>query len=382
MITKLKIFNFKAHYNTELDIGPLTVLAGVNSSGKSSVLHALLLLRQSFRKGRLDTGLDLNKPLCVIGNGYDALSRDVKDDAISFAVEDDSGEKCTWKFDLTGKWDDTFIPLIQKVSLPPNIQQSSLFTNDFQYLSASRWANRRLYPMDTYAVETEKQISLEYGQGELVAHFLHHYGNHRDFDVRLDNVLHSSCPSKKLLEQTIAWEGEVSPRVTMTLEKITGNTIKVEYGYTKGGDSPAIKGLMVENVGFGLSYSLPVITALLSASPGSLLIIENPEAHIHPQGQSKIAELIALAAQGGAQVIVETHSDHILNGILVACKKFENGERGIDRNLVKIYHFTRDEDKHCANAEPITILEDGKIDKQPKGFFDQTENDLSYLLGF
>jgi predicted ATPase len=75
MITKLKIANFKSHLNTELNMGALTVLTGINSSGKSSVLQSLLLLRQSFKNSRLGAGLDLNRPLCDIGNGYDALSR-------------------------------------------------------------------------------------------------------------------------------------------------------------------------------------------------------------------------------------------------------------------------------------------------------------------
>ncbi|MDR1023283.1 MAG: AAA family ATPase [Prevotellaceae bacterium] len=63
MIIKLKIANFKSHKNTELNTGNLTVLTGINSSGKSSVLQSLLLLRQSFKKGRLSEGLDLNEPL-------------------------------------------------------------------------------------------------------------------------------------------------------------------------------------------------------------------------------------------------------------------------------------------------------------------------------
>ncbi|MDR2692581.1 MAG: AAA family ATPase [Dysgonamonadaceae bacterium] len=67
MIIKLKIKNFKSHKNTELNTGNLTVLTGINNSGKSSVLQSLLLLRQSFKKGRLNEGLDLNEPLCEVG---------------------------------------------------------------------------------------------------------------------------------------------------------------------------------------------------------------------------------------------------------------------------------------------------------------------------
>jgi predicted ATPase len=63
------------------------------------------------------------------------------------------------------------------------------------------------------------------------------------------------------------------------------------------------------------------VVACLAASPGSLLLLENPEAHLHPRGQTAMAELIARTAAAGAQVIVETHSDHVLNGVRLAVKR-------------------------------------------------------------
>ena len=122
--------------------------------------------------------------------------------------------------------------------------------------------------------------------------------------------------------------------------------------------------------------------ALLTASANSLIIIENPEIHLHPHGQSELAKLIARTAQMGAQIIIETHSDHIINGILVATKQFENGEKGVDRNKVQLLNCKKDDVTQTAEVTPINIIGDGKIDVQPEGFFDQTEKDLSYLLGF
>lgn len=372
MITKLKISNFKSHLDTELNMGPLTVLTGMNSSGKSSVLQTLLLLRQSFKKGRLDGGLDLNKPLCEIGKAYDALSRLAKNDTVIFTVS--AGDEYKWEFDAANVLDKTFIPVSSGTaqSVPKSYLRLPLFTHDFQYLSALRWANRSSYPMDSYAVEIEKQLSLECGQGELVAHFLDCFstGKHRDFEIQLHKVLHPCCPSTKLLDQTIAWENEVSPRVTMTVQKRVENVI-VEYGY----DKTEVKGLRAENVGFGLSYSLPVIVALLSATPNSLIIIENPEAHLHPRGQSKLAELIALAAQSGVQVIIETHSDHIFNGIRksIAAKKS-------DANHVKVHYFELSKDNVSESTE-IQLSDKGRILNYKKGLFDQFDEDLDELLG-
>lgn len=73
MLTKLIISNFKSHLHSEIDTRNLTVLTGINGCGKTSLIQALLLLRQTNMKGRLRDGLDLNTPLCKIGIGNDAL---------------------------------------------------------------------------------------------------------------------------------------------------------------------------------------------------------------------------------------------------------------------------------------------------------------------
>lgn len=373
MITKLKITNFKSHKNTELNTGNLTVLTGFNSSGKSSILQSLLLLRQSFKKGRLDSGLDLNVPLCDVGNGNDALCRSAEKEIIGFSLEVDFNVQYVFNFNVNDKYEDTFLPREKTMDLP-SLQQLAIFSNNFQYISSARWANLNLYPMDTYAVETEKQISLNYGQGELVAHFLNYYGEHRDFEVKLEKILYPGTSSLKLLDQVVAWEREISPRVGLkTIKKI--DKISIEYEYRSTGNARPIQNIQSKNVGFGISYSLPVVVALLSAEPGTLLLIENPEAHLHPSGQSKLAELIALAAQNGVQIIIETHSDHIFNGVrkAIASKK-------IDKKNVKIHYFELDSTNRSIGTE-IQISDNGRILDHKKGLFDQFDDDLDELLG-
>jgi predicted ATPase len=355
-------------------MGALTVLTGVNSSGKSSVLQSLLLLRQSFKKGRLSFGLDLNAPLCDIGNGNDALYRFSETETINFSLEVNRVEQFDFNFNVKGKYEDTFLPHDKTMTLQPALMQLPLFSNSFQYISSSRWANMNLYPMDTYAVETERQISLNYGQGELVAHFLNCYGEHRDFEVKSDLLLHPCSSNKKLLKQVVAWEREISPRVGLKTVRKT-DKVSIEYDYKGNGDNPPTQNLQSGNVGFGISYSLSVVVALLSAGQGDLLLIENPEAHLHPRGQSRLAELMALAAQSGIQLIIETHSDHIFNGICkaIAAKK-------VDGENVKVHYFELD-DKNSSISTEIKISERGRILNHKKGFFDQFDDDLDELLG-
>jgi predicted ATPase len=376
MITRLKIANFKSHKNTELNTGNLTVLTGINSSGKSSILQSLLLLRQSFKKGRLSEGLDLNKPFCEIGFGADALFRHATDNhIISFELEGENKEIWDFKFNVEDRFDATFLPAVDRKNT--DLQKSSLsvlFSNDFQYISSSRWANINSYPPDNYAVETERQLSLENGQGELAAHFLNYFGENKNFEIKDNSILHPNSSNPKLLEQVIEWEREISPRIGIKSYKKTDG-FEIEYEYKGGGDNSPLQNLKTKNVGFGISYSLPVVVALLSARKGALLIVENPEAHLHPRGQAKLTQLMALVAQSGVQIFVETHSDHIFNGIRKAIL-----QKRIDKKKVKVHFFELDEENISYNTE-IQFSDNGRILNYKEGLFDQFDNDLDELLG-
>ena len=107
------------------------------------------------------------------------------------------------------------------------------------------------------------------------------------------------------------------------------------------------------------------------------IVIENPEAHIHPSGQAKLMDLICLAAQNGVQFLIETHSDHIVNGLLVATKR-----NVISPEQSRIYYFDREEESHATKSHLLAVLADGKIKNAPKGFFDQIDKDMSTLMGF
>ena len=86
--------------------------------------------------------------------------------------------------------------------------------------------------------------------------------------------------------------------------------------------------------GFGITQILPIIVAALSIPKGDLLLIENPEVHLHPAGQALMGQFLAEVAHSGIQVIVETHSDHILNGIRRAIKVGKHTGRGCSASLL------------------------------------------------
>jgi predicted ATPase len=131
------------------------------------------------------------------------------------------------------------------------------------------------------------------------------------------------------------------------------------------------------SVGFGITYVLPVLVAVLSSAPGSIVLVENPEAHLHPKGQVRIGELLARAAAIGIQVIVETHSDHVLNGIRLAV---HSGK--IEPESVAFHYFSRVEEagRVRASVESPKIDKDGRLDRWPEGFFDEWDKSLERLL--
>jgi predicted ATPase len=128
-------------------------------------------------------------------------------------------------------------------------------------------------------------------------------------------------------------------------------------------------GIRPPNMGFGVSYALPIIVAGLLARPGALFVVENPEAHLHPAGQSRMGRFLGRVAGAGVQVIVETHSDHVVNGIRLAAVE----DLTIATDAV-IVHFLGE-----GEAVTIEMTEKGGMTEWPPGFFDQLDDDLGRL---
>ncbi len=377
MITQLGIKNFKSHRETSLSLSRLNILSGLNGVGKSSILQSLLLLRQSYMKNRLHEGVDLNKPLCNIGLAVDALYQYAQNDIICFEIESNQQIETDWQFHCSNL-ESTFIGLDNKPDMT-KLSQLSLFNNNFQYLSAARLGPQENYPKDSYSVEKCRQISSELGKCELTAHFLHYYGKKEK--INFENLKYPKSQFDDLSFQTDAWCNEISHNINVIV-KDNKTSFEIKYQFNLENNQFPTNEFKSDNVGFGISYALPIIVAVLSADKDSILLIENPESHLHPQGQAKLAELMALAAHNGVQILLETHSDHIINGTLVAIKKFQTEQKGISNENVRIFYFDRDESTHATQTIQIPVSEDGHIKKAPKGFFDQIERDMEIMMGF
>jgi predicted ATPase len=151
--------------------------------------------------------------------------------------------------------------------------------------------------------------------------------------------------------------------------------VNLQYSFVTGDDRS--NEYRSTSVGFGITYVLPVLIAALSARAGSILIVENPEAHLHPRGQARMGELLARVASTGVQVIVETHSDHVLNGIRLAVHG-----RMFDPERIAMHFFSRRREagRTRSRFESPTIDKDGRLDRWPDGFFDEWDKSLERLL--
>ncbi|MBE9215608.1 AAA family ATPase [Plectonema cf. radiosum LEGE 06105] len=151
MIRWLRLINFKAFENQLFEFRPLTLFSGLNSTGKSSVLQSLLLLRQSHQQELLEElGLALNGDLVRIGNAQDAFCESAQEDYIEFEIICENGIKGIWRFnyELDKKETDLLDLDFSSSTKPDNsIYQSSIFNKNFHYLQAERIGPRLVNEM-------------------------------------------------------------------------------------------------------------------------------------------------------------------------------------------------------------------------------------------
>ena len=368
MITNLKIRNFKCFGDLSLDFGKLTLLSGLNGMGKSTIIQALLLLRQSYQQGLLpNEGITLNGELANIGMSIDALYTDANEQKILIGLESNDDLYAEWTFDWERETE--VLPLVSK-KVNPKIFDINLFSNNFCYVAAERIGPRKFFEMSAFKVKKLGQIGTK---GEYSMHFLSINQNEKIANIR---VAHPKGEKNTLISQVEAWMQEIRPGTRINIEPHSKmDLLNLTFAFEhKRSVSPYFRST---NVGFGITYTLPILIALISAKPGSLVVLENPEAHLHPQGQAKLGELIALASSGGVQTIIESHSDHVLNGIRLATYLGK-----IEPNDIFFHFFEQDRqaDDFKVNILSPKITRNGRIDKWPTGFFDVWDDYLEKFI--
>ena len=136
-----------------------------------------------------------------------------------------------------------------------------------------------------------------------------------------------------------------------------------------------VLGNAATNVGFGITYALPILVSGLTVPEGGMLLVENPEAHLHAKAQSNMGYFLARMAAAGVRVIIETHSEHIVNGIR---RMIVEGKSEMSQKDMTIYFFVNTNEKK--NIIEITTVEIGNLSEFPVDFFDQVRQDMAELM--
>lgn len=375
MIDGIRLENFKAFKGVPLRFRAFNLLAGLNGAGKSSAIQSLLLLRQSFQSGDLELGrLKLNGPLVEIGTPSDLLFVDAESDEIGIAVEYD-GEEAGFSFKivrdeasrdeaahvlLSGKGNEASAARLRSKPL--------LMTGGaFQYLCAERFGPRKFTPMSDSNV-----AEFDLGKhGEYTLHFLSRYG--KSLLLKPDDARFAQGVPERLIDQVDHWLQEISPGAHLELQEVRGADLMISgFAFDRPKDTQT-RPFRATNVGFGLSYTLPVLTALLAAPRGALVVIENPEAHMHPRGQTRLGQLCALAAADGVQVIIETHSDHVMDGARIEVRS------GVLSPDDAVFHYF---ERRKGEGRVVTpkLDREGRLSEWPEGFFDEHRRNTAALI--
>ena len=371
MLRSIHLTNFKCFERLDLDCTSLNLLCGLNGMGKSSVIQALLVLRQSFETGELlDGRLVLGGERIDLGAGSDVLFEDAEHDVLGFGLKRDDTPPL-WELSFAYSETADQLEAVPASSseyveyVPKEWRGVAPFGGQIVYVNAERVGPRKSYPLSEVLARRG-----DFGaRGEYAWNYL---SSHWSDLLPVDDPRHGAERRRRLLDVVDRWLQHVCPGVRLRLDEVrAADAIIARYSFDREGDV-ATRPYRATNVGFGLSYALPVVLALL-AEPGALCLIENPEAHLHPRGQTKLAELAARAASAGVQVFAETHSDHFIDGVRIAVR-----DGLIAPENTAFHYFERVGGKTVVSSPAID--RDGRLSHWPAGFFDQHEENLARLI--
>lgn len=365
MLDNIYIENFKCFKKQNIPMAPLTLFTGFNAAGKSSAIQTLLLGAQIQRSAEGEYAASLNGSLVKLGTVGDVRCHygSGKDICISYSSGDDSLEL---NLDASHR-KETSLGFKSKWS---GYNKDNVYSklHKLVYVSATRNGTLDVYPVpkDSFPIHADVGDCGQYAPWWLEKCI--------DDEV-CSKRLNKSESATSLRAQLNAWASELFPGAEAVVEKLENLPLvklSMRTSLQQQYKRPA-------NIGYGLTYAFPILVAGLLAHKKQILIVDSPEAHLHPLGQSKIGYFLGTISAAGVQVICETHSDHVLNGIRLAV-----ADATISNTDVAIHFFQphRNDNDEAPLITSPQIDSKGSLNNWPDGFFDQTDKDLAKLNGW
>lgn len=399
MISQISLEHFKCFERLTLPLGSLTLLSGVNASGKSSIIQALSLLHQSVVDAEWSGSLVLDGSTQTLGTDKDIIDKVYGRGAFGVGLSGD-GFSAQWLFGHpeTRASGSVSMPTYQvrwsgdervqtfggseEISyrglLPAELLGSHAAMLRDSLKRIDHVGAERLGPREIYRLGHEGWHDTVGIHGERAPGAIWWFG-----DERVAPTLCLGDASPTVRAQVQAWIEHFFPGVVYQIDRVP-NANALTLGVRTSNETDFHR---PQHVGYGITHVLPMLVAGVRANPPGerpnnarrLILIENPEVHLHPAGQAAIGVFLARVAASGATVIVETHSDHVLNGVRRAVR-----QKNLAHDDVAI-HFFRE--RALAKAEGIAQVvsprldAEGNIDHWPSGFFDQFDRDMNYFAG-
>lgn len=352
---KLTIDGYKCFdKEREFYFNNMTLLTGANSAGKSSVIQSLLLAKMVSETivdnpelEKIPIPLKNDKYAMDLGYFYD-ISNDNRDlydinislQGIPFGAKEEDNEE---------DGDDVYFT----IKASDRLSLKKMFLQGFTYMCADRMAPH-------YEYEYIKDATTCDCHGKNTGDII----NNNDFFFKTNSIRSINFTEDiKLRRQLNEWIDYIFPGIEIELEK-GDKTYKI-----KDHNNAAT------NIGFGITYALPILVSGLTVPEGGILIVENPEAHLHAKAQSNMGYFLARMAAAGVRVIIETHSEHIVNGIR---RMIVEGKTGISHEDMTIYFFQNKNGNK--SIMEITMDEFGNLSDFPEDFFDQVRQDMFKLM--
>ena len=323
-ITNISITGYKSlESECNIEVRPLTILAGANSSGKSSVIQPLLLLKQTLEATYDPGALKLDGPnvkFTSLSQIFSRIEGKTGGDRFSIQLTIDGGLSLT---NIYGRSSDGVLEILEstvkKEESVSNLFSPSLFAPPI----------RRLIHVPGFRGNPERNYKIT-GIGSTFP------GTFENYVASIINHWQKT-DNPRLIE---LWKAMETLELTSKVVAKKLNDIEIELLVSDlPGKDDENHLISIADVGFGLSQILPVIVALIVAEPGQLVYLEQPEIHLHPRAREALADLLVNAANRGVRLVVETHSEFLLLAVqsLVA-------EGKLSPEKVKLHWFTKKED--------------------------------------
>ena len=357
MVSRILVDGFKSIDRAELDLGMFTLLSGVNSAGKSSIIQAFLYMVQMQKQ---HTQRETDSEYVVLGKFADIRNHVKGNKEILFEMDVKKGTTTSASV-MRLVSGDSFTAAAQMLRSEEGVNDY-VSAHNVVYLSADRIGVKKAYDLN---IEKPREIG---NHGEYTYSFLGMYGQ------------------EPIPESAFAYDPEtvgmsLNNQVNYWLDYLLGFHIQtdivtdVDQVIAMYSNSQNNRYYRAGNVGTGVTYIAALVIAALSCKVEDVLVIENPEIHLHPRAQSRFVEFLAYISNQGLQVILETHSDHIYNGVRKCIKK-----RRLLKDNAAVYFLELDTTMQT-ELYKIRLNQEGAEENHPYGLFDQFDDDLDELLG-